>query len=154
MFSQATLFLIILFFLGFVGKNQSIMIAIYILFGIQLFNLDSKLFPYLQDKGITIGVTIITIAVLIPIATGEIGFRELVQSAQSYYAWIAIGAGVFVAIVAKNGLILLAEDPQLTTALVLGTIFAVVAFQGVAVGPLIGAGIAFFLIKLINLFHQ
>ncbi|MCT2537183.1 DUF441 domain-containing protein [Aquibacillus koreensis] len=152
MFHQSTLFLLVLFLLGYIGKNQSIMIAVYVLIGIQLFKMDDKLFPYLQDKGIGLGVTIITIAVLVPIATGEIGFHDLLQSVKSYYAWIALGAGVFVALIAKNGLTLLADDPHITTALVMGTILAVVFFQGVAVGPLIGAGIAYMVMKAVDFF--
>lgn len=152
MFNQSTLFLLLLFILGYIGKNQSIMIAVYVLIGIKLFKMDDKLFPYIQDKGIGWGVTVITIAVLIPIATGEIGFKELGQSVKSYYAWIALGAGVFVALIAKNGLSLLADDPHLTTALVMGTILAVVFFHGVAVGPLIGAGIAYMVMKVVDYF--
>ena len=150
MLNQSTVFLLILFILGYIGKNQSIMIAVYVLFGLQLFKLDDKLFPYLQDKGIGLGVTIITIAVLVPIASGEIGFKDLADSIKSYYAWIAVGAGMFVALIAKNGLTLLADDPHLTTALVMGTIVAVVFFHGVAVGPLIGAGIAYMVMKVVD----
>ncbi|SDN05629.1 DUF441 domain-containing protein [Sediminibacillus halophilus] len=150
MFNQSTIFLLILFLLGYIGKNQSIMIAVYVLLGLQLFRLDDKVFPYLADKGISLGVTVITIAVLVPIATGDIGFQDLLASVKSYYAWIALAAGMFVALIAKNGLDLLANDPHLTTALVMGTILAVVFFHGVAVGPLIGAGIAYMVMKLVD----
>ncbi|WP_182201065.1 DUF441 domain-containing protein [Paraliobacillus salinarum] len=152
MFNQSTLFLLILFVLGFIGKNQSIMIAVYVLLGIQLFKMDEKLFPYIQDKGMLWGVTIITIAVLVPIANGDIGFSDLLSSVKSYYGWIALAAGMFVAIVARGGLDLLANDPHLTTALVMGTILAVVFFQGVAVGPLIGAGIAYMVMRMVDFF--
>lgn len=152
MFNQSTVFLLILFALGYIGKNQSIMIAVYILLGIQLFKMDEKLFPYIQDKGMLWGVTIITVAVLVPIANGEIGFSDLFESVKSYYGWIALGAGMFVAIVARGGLDLLANDPHLTTALVMGTILAVVFFQGVAVGPLIGAGIAYMVMRIVDFF--
>ncbi|GAA4078109.1 DUF441 domain-containing protein [Amphibacillus indicireducens] len=150
MFNLSTLFLIIIFTLAYIGKNQSIMIAVYILLGIQLLKLDEKLFPFIQQKGMTIGITIITISVLVPIATGEIGFKELVDSVKSYYGWIALGSGLFVAIVARGGLDLLTNDPHLTTALVMGTIIAVVFLQGVAVGPLIGAGIAYMIMRIVD----
>lgn len=150
MISQSTIFLLVLFILGFIGKNQSIMIAVYVLFGLKLLNLDDKIYPYFEAKGMSWGVTIITIAVLVPIATGEIGFKDLVESVKSYYAWISIGAGVFVAIVAKDGLSLLANDPHLTAALIMGTILAVVFFNGVAVGPLIGAGIAYLVMRIVD----
>lgn len=94
----------------------------------------------------------ITIAVLVPIATGDIGFKQLGEAVKSSYAWIALGAGIAVAIIAKYGLTLLEDDPHITTALVFGTILAVALFQGVAVGPLIGAGIAYLFMKLTELF--
>lgn len=93
-------------------------------------------------------MTIITIAVLAPIATGEIGFKDLISSMKSPYAWIALISGMAVAIIAKNGLTLLENDPHITTALVLGTVIAVAVFKGVAVGPLIGAGIAYLAMKV------
>ncbi|UFT98009.1 DUF441 domain-containing protein [Radiobacillus kanasensis] len=152
MFNQSMIFLLLLFLLGYLGKNQSIMIAVYVLLGLKLFKLDDRVFPYLTEKGISLGVTVITIAVLVPIASGQIGFKELLESVKSYYGWIALGAGIFVALIAKNGLDLLANDPHLTTALVLGTIIAVVFFHGVAVGPLIGAGIAYVVMKFVDVF--
>ena len=82
--------------------------------------LGDKVFPYLQTKGINLGVTVITIAVLVPIATEEIGFKQLGEAAKSYYAWIALASGVAVALLAKGGVQLLTTDPHITTALVLG----------------------------------
>ncbi|WP_277673481.1 DUF441 domain-containing protein [Piscibacillus halophilus] len=150
MVSSSTLFLLILLFLGFIAKNQAILIAVYILLGIKLLKLDDKVFPFLESKGLFMGVVVITVAVLVPIATGDIGFEQLVQSVKSYYAWIALISGVFVAYIAKHGLDLLANDPHLTAALVIGTILAVVFFHGVAVGPLIGAGIAYITMQAVD----
>lgn len=142
-FHTSTIFLFVLLALGFIAKNQAIIIAVYILFGIKLFKLDQKLFPFLEQKGLFIGVVIITIAVLVPIASGEIGFTDLLNSMKTYYGWIAIIAGIFVAYIAKDGLVLLQNEPHLTTALIIGTILSIVFFKGIAVGPLIGAGIAY-----------
>ncbi|MED4070829.1 DUF441 domain-containing protein [Priestia endophytica] len=153
MFSQATLFLLIFLGIAVIAKNQSLIFAVAFLLVIKLIGLDSKLFPYLQSKGINLGVTIITIAVLIPIATGEIGFKQLGDAVKSSYAWIALGAGIAVALIAKHGLTLLQNDPQITAALVIGTILAVALFQGVAVGPLIGAGIAYICMKIVEMFQ-
>lgn len=149
--SQSSLFLLILLVIGIVAKNQSLTVAVIILFVLKLTFVGEKIFPYLQQKGINLGVTVITIAVLVPIATGEIGFKQLIDAMKSYYAWIALGSGIVVALLAKGGLQLLTQDPQMTAALVLGTILAVTLFNGVAVGPLIGAGIAYAIMQLIEL---
>ncbi|MGX6443015.1 DUF441 domain-containing protein [Neobacillus sp. K501] len=153
MFNQATLFLLLLLVIGIIAKNNSLLIAIFVLLVLKISGLETKSFNFIQSKGINWGVTIITIAVLAPIASGEIGFKDLSNAFKSPIAWIALISGMLVALLAKGGLSLLANDPQVTTALVLGTILAVSIFKGVAVGPLIGAGIAYTAMRLIDFFR-
>ncbi len=146
------MFLLILLVISWLGKNQSLLVAVVALLLLKWTGLGEKLFPLIQAKGINWGVTILTIAVLVPIATGEIGFKQLTESLKSSYAWIALFAGIAVALIAASGVDLLKNDPHITTALVIGTILAVVLFNGVAVGPLIAAGIAYLIIQLISIF--
>ncbi|QPA30345.1 DUF441 domain-containing protein [Thermaerobacillus caldiproteolyticus] len=148
--NQPILFLLILLVTGIIAKNQSLIVAVSILLIVKLIGLEDKLLPTVHAKGIQWGVTVITIAVLAPIATGEIGFKQLGESLQSFSAWIALLSGIFVALIAKGGVTLLATDPHMTAALVFGTIIAVSVFHGVAVGPLIGAGIAYMVMKVIE----
>ncbi len=150
--TSSTIFLLVLLALALLAKNNSLIFAIGFLLVVKIFRLGDKLFPLLESKGINIGVTIITIAVLVPIATGAIGFKELTGALKSPIGWIAICSGLFVALLAKNGIEVLSGNPHITTALVFGTILAVVAFKGVAVGPLIAAGIAYVLLKIFNLY--
>ncbi|WP_100403927.1 DUF441 domain-containing protein [Bacillus sp. FJAT-42315] len=150
---QSYLFLLLLLFISVIAKNQSLLIAISVLLAMKVIGIDEKFFSMFQSKGINWGVTIITIAVLAPIATGEIGFKELQEALKSPYAWIALISGMAVALLGKQGITLLAEDPHLTTALVLGTIAAVALFNGVAVGPVIGAGIAYVAMKIFEIFQ-
>lgn len=145
------LFLLMLLIIGLIAKNSSLIAAAGILLLIKLTGLDTKVFPFLSSKGINLGVTVITIAVLVPIASGAIGYKQLAEAIKSPYAWIALLSGIAVALIAKNGLTLLADDPHITVALVFGTILAVALFKGVAVGPLIGAGIAYLFMQLFNL---
>jgi uncharacterized membrane protein (DUF441 family) len=152
MIAQSLLFLLLLLSIGVVAKNKSLIVAVTILILLKIFGVETKVFTHIQTKGIEWGVTIITVAVLAPIASGDIGFKDLGGAFKSPFAWIALLSGIIVALLAKGGVILLSEDPHITTALVLGTILAVSLFNGVAVGPLIGAGIAFFAMKLFELF--
>jgi uncharacterized membrane protein (DUF441 family) len=152
MISQSFLFLLMLLFISLVAKNKSLMIAIAVLIFLKIIGLETKYFSTIQSKGIEWGVTVITIAVLAPVASGEIGFKDLGGAFKSPTAWVALISGILVALLAKGGISLLSEDPHITTALVLGTIMAVSLFKGVAVGPLIGAGIAFVAMKIIDFF--
>ncbi|MGM9924600.1 MAG: DUF441 domain-containing protein [Bacillus sp. (in: firmicutes)] len=151
--TSSLLFLVLLLAVGIMAKNNSLIVAVGFLLIVKVVGLGDKIFPLLQSKGINIGVTIITIAVLIPIATGVIGFKELGEALKSPYAWIALASGIAVALIAKNGVTLLATDPHITAALVFGTVLAVALFNGVAVGPLIGAGIAYIAMRFFDLFQ-
>ena len=151
LFSQATLFLLLLLAIGLFAKNNSLIFAVVFLLILKLIGMDSKVFSTIQSKGINWGVTVITIAVLAPIASGDIGFKDLLGAFKSSYAWIALISGILVALLAKGGVTLLAKDPHITTALVLGTIISVALFKGVAVGPLIGAGIAYVAMKIVRI---
>jgi uncharacterized membrane protein (DUF441 family) len=149
---QAYLFLFLLLGISLIAKNQSLLIASGLLIALKAIGLDAKWFDVTQKNGINWGVAVITIAVLVPIATGAIGFKDLGAALKSPYAWIALTAGILVALIAKNGVVLLAEDPHITAALVFGTILSVAFFNGVAVGPLVGAGIAYYAMKLFSSF--
>ncbi|MCM3663724.1 DUF441 domain-containing protein [Mesobacillus subterraneus] len=149
---EPMLFLLTLLAIAFLAKNQSLIIAVLVLLVMKIVGFEAKTFSLLQGKGINWGVTVITIAVLAPIASGDIGFKDLSGAFKSPYAWIALVSGMAVALLAKGGVTLLAEDPHITTALVLGTILAVSLFKGVAVGPLIGAGIAFAAMRIFEFF--
>ncbi|SER89645.1 DUF441 domain-containing protein [Salipaludibacillus aurantiacus] len=149
--ANSTIFMLILLAVGIFAKNQSLLIAVIFLLVVKWAGLGDKILPFAQQKGIQIGVTIITIAVLVPIVTGEIGFKDLQEALKSSYAWIALASGIFVAVIAANGIELLQNDPHITVALVFGTILAVAVFNGVAVGPLIGAGIAYMAMRAAEL---
>lgn len=149
---EPLIFLLTLLVIAFAAKNQSLIIAVLVLLVMKLAGVEARTFSFIQGKGINWGVTVITIAVLAPIASGDIGFKDLSGAFKSPYAWIALLSGMAVALLAKGGVTLLAEDPHITTALVLGTILAVSIFKGVAVGPLIGAGIAYAAMKIFDLF--
>lgn len=149
---EAYAFLAILLVIAYFSKNQSMLVAVVVLILMKIIGLDAKAFGYLQAKGINWGVTVITVAVLAPIAAGQIGFKDLTGAFRSPYAWIALLSGMAVALLAKGGVTLLADDPHITTALVLGTILSISLFQGVAVGPLIGAGIAYMAMKVFEMF--
>nr|WP_251127305.1 MULTISPECIES: DUF441 domain-containing protein [unclassified Exiguobacterium] len=139
---SAYLFLVLLVLIGVIAQNQSIIIASSALLVIKALGFGDQLFPTLASKGINWGVTIITIAVLVPIATGDIGFKELWNSIKGPVGIVAFGSGIFVALAAAQGVQLMRVDPVVTTALLAGTILAVGFMKGVPVGPLIGAGIA------------
>ena len=148
---ESWLFLALVLVVALLGKNMSLIIATGVVMVFKLLPFTSKWLPTIQAKGINWGVTIISVAILVPIATGQIGFKDLIKTFKSPAGWIAILAGIAVAILSRYGVDQLAAVPQVTVALVLGTIIGVVFLKGVAAGPVIAAGITYYLVTLLNL---
>ncbi|MFB8735419.1 DUF441 family protein [Bacillus sp. SL00103] len=92
-----------------------------------------------------------TIAVLVPIATGDIDLKQLGEAVKSSYAWIALGAGILVALIAKN-IVLLRMIRISRQRLCSGRFWQSAYSKGVAVGPLIGAGIAYLAMQAVKFF--
>ena len=146
---ESWLFLALVLVVALVGKNMSLIIATGVVMALKLIPFASKWLPVIQAKGINWGVTVISVAILIPIATGQIGFKDLINTFKSPAGWIAILAGIAVAILSRYGVDQLAAVPQVTVALVLGTIIGVVVFKGVAAGPVIASGMTYLVITLL-----
>ena len=142
---ESWLFLALVLVVALVGKNMSLIIATGVVMALKLIPFASKWLPVIQAKGINWGVTVISVAILIPIATGQIGFKDLINTFKSPAGWIAV------AILSRYGVDQLAAVPQVTVALVLGTIIGVVVFKGVAAGPVIASGMTYLVITLFNL---
>lgn len=151
---QSWLFLALVLVVAAIGKNMSLVIASVVVMFLKLIPYTRQWFPVIQAKGINWGVTIISIAILIPIATGQITFKDLWQAFRMPAGWIAVACGVLVAVLSKYGVNQLAAVPQVTVALVFGTILGVVFLKGIAAGPVIASGMTYVIISLLGLsFH-
>lgn len=148
---ESWIFLGIILLVAFFGKNQSLLIAAGVVIVLKLFPFSDKLFPIINAKGINWGVTVISVAILIPIATGQVGFKDLINAFKSPVGFIAVACGVLVAVWSSKGVGLLAQSPEITVALVFGTIMGVVFLKGIAAGPVIASGITYTLLTIFNL---
>lgn len=148
---ETWLFLALVLVIALVGKNTSLIIASIVVMILKALPITQKWLPLIQSKGINWGVTIISIAILVPIATGEITFHDLVHVFKSPAGWIAIAMGIAVAILSRFGVNQPSASPQVTVALVFGTIMGVVLFKGIAAGPVIASGLTYCLVTMLNL---
>lgn len=148
---ESWLFLASILIVALLGKNQSLIIAAATVLVLKLLPFSNKLFPVIQAKGINWGVTVISVAILIPIATGQISFKDLINAFKTPAGFIAVGCGVLVAVLSAKGVGLLATSPEMTVALVFGTIVGVVFLKGIAAGPVIAAGITYTILTVFNL---
>ncbi len=148
---ETWLFLALVLIIAMVGKNSSLVIATLVVMLIKALPFTQKWLPVIQSKGINWGVTIISVAILIPIATGEITFHDLMRVFRTPAGWIAITMGIAVAILSRLGVNQLSSSPQVTVALVFGTIMGVVLFKGIAAGPVIASGLTYCIVTMLNL---
>lgn len=133
------LLLLLLLAVGIIGNNSSVSIAVGVLLLVRLLHLD-RLVPYLENYGLQVGVIILTIGVLAPVASGKIGYDEVFKTFLNWKSILAIGIGIFVSYLGGRGIGLMAANPLIVTGLMIGTIIGVALFRGVPVGPLIAAG--------------
>ena len=74
---ESWIFLGLIMVVALLAKNQSLIIATGFILLVKLIPTSKVFLTWLQGKGINLGVTIITAAILVPIATGEIGLKDL-----------------------------------------------------------------------------
>lgn len=132
--------LIILLACGILSHNTAVTIAAAVLIVFRITPL-AEFFPLLQKHGLNIGIIILTIGVLTPIASGTIPGNEILKSFMNWKSLVAIGVGVFVAWLGGRGVSLMAAQPNIVAGLLIGTVAGVALLRGVPVGPLIAAGI-------------
>jgi uncharacterized membrane protein (DUF441 family) len=148
MFSQFDLNLLVLLILlscGIFSQNTAITIAATSLILVKLTPLN-QFFPYIQDYGLNIGIIILTIGVLAPIASGKISGHSILKSFISIKSLLAIAVGLAVAWLGGRGVKLMSNQPDIVAGLLIGTVAGVALLRGVPVGPLIAAGILSLLI--------
>lgn len=133
--------LLVLLACGIFSQNTSITVAAAVLIVVKLFLPLHVLFPFFQQHGLNIGIIILTIGVLTPIASGKISGEAIAQSFMSFKSVLAIGVGLLVAWLGSRGMTLMTYQPNIIAGLLIGTVAGVALLRGVPVGPLIAAGI-------------
>ncbi|UNW07792.1 DUF441 domain-containing protein [Acinetobacter variabilis] len=139
------LVLLVLLACGIFSHNTAVTIAAAALIVLKITPLN-ELLPYVQQHGLNIGIIILTIGVLAPIASGKIPGDSILKSFLSWKSLLAITIGLFVAWLGGRGVKLMSSQPDVVAGLLIGTVAGVAVLRGVPVGPLIAAGILSLLI--------
>lgn len=139
------LVLLVLLACGIFSHNTAVTIAAAVLIVLKITPLN-ELLPYVQQHGLNIGIIILTIGVLAPIASGKIPGDSILKSFLSWKSLLAIAIGLFVAWLGGCGVKLMSSQPDVVAGLLIGTVAGVAVLRGVPVGPLIAAGILSLLI--------
>ncbi|OYD09844.1 DUF441 domain-containing protein [Paludifilum halophilum] len=143
------LLLVLLIVIGLVGRSPIIATAASLLLILKLTHLE-RFFPAVERRGLEIGLLFLTIAVLVPFASGRISLKEVFSVFTTLPGLLALAGGALATYMNGKGLDLLKVDPQMIVGLVIGSIFGIVFLRGIPVGPLMAAGITAFLIKIMD----
>ncbi|MGW8956079.1 DUF441 domain-containing protein [Paenibacillus sp. NPDC055715] len=141
----SSLILLVLAGLGIVSGNSTVTIAMVVLLLLRVTHFHTA-FPWLEKYGLTIGIIILTIGVMTPLASGKISISQVMESFLHWKSLLAIAIGIMVAYLGGRGVALMSGQPTIVTGLLIGTVIGVAFFKGVPVGPLIAAGLLSLLI--------
>ncbi|WP_342417534.1 DUF441 domain-containing protein [Paenibacillus sp. FSL R10-2782] len=141
----SSLILLVLAALGIVSGNSTVTIAMVVLLLLRATHFYTA-FPWLEKYGLTIGIIILTIGVMTPLASGKISISQVMESFLNWKSLLAIAIGILVAYLGGRGVTLMSGQPIIVTGLLIGTVIGVAFFKGVPVGPLIAAGLLSLLI--------
>ncbi|GAS81123.1 membrane protein [Paenibacillus amylolyticus] len=126
--------------LGIISSNTPVTVAMVFLLLLRVLNLNQA-FPWLEKYGLTLGIIILTIGVMAPLASGKMSLQTIGESFLHWKSLLAIGVGLLVAYLGGRGATLMGTQPTVVAGLLIGTVLGVALFKGVPVGPLIAAGI-------------
>ena len=139
----------ILVVLSFITKNKNLGIAALIIFVISLCN-SEKAISFIEKYFMDIGMIFLMMWMLLPLikqGSNSFDFRSLL----SLNGAVSFFMGILVVTLAAKGVGFTKGNADVLSGVVLGSIIGVSFLGGVPVGPLIASGIAYELVKLINL---
>ncbi len=141
--------LLIVLATGIVGKNALVTWSAVALIALRLLGVDWA-FGLIDKWGIQVGLTILTLTVLLPFATGESSPPEVFRSLTGVKGLAAMVAGVIAAWLGARGLHALSTSPEIITGVLVGTVIGTVFLRGVPVGPLVAVGMAVVLFEFVG----
>ena len=150
---NSNIILVAVLAISIIGKANSVAIASCILLFIKLINLDKYLFPVIDNYGMFLGLVLLIVAILIPIANEQITIMNIKNIFSSWIGIAALLISLFTTYLSGLGLQYLTVQGHgdVMPALILGAVIASAFLDGVPVGPLITSGMLALGIKL---FHK
>lgn len=150
-FHSSELILIILLFLGLFGRSNLIVTSSCILLSLKYFSLDHMILPLLEERGLEIGLVLLMLHILTPIATGKLTLEDL-YSLASLKGLLALAAGALATKLNGDGLNLMSANPEIIFGLTSGTVVGIILFRGMPCGPVMAAAVTAVFFQVFHLF--
>lgn len=149
---ESLIVLTIILLIAVIGKANSVAVAACALIMIKLIKIDKYLFPIIEKSGMFWGIVLLTAAILIPIARGDITYQNITKSIISWTGMAALIISLITTYLSGIGLRFLTVENHgdIMPALILGAVIAAGFLGGVPVGPLITSGILAAFVKIFS----
>ncbi|SCG82780.1 protein of unknown function DUF441 [Proteiniborus sp. DW1] len=149
---DSNIMLITILAIAIFGKANSVAVAVCILLIVKLLNLDQFIYPVIEKNGVSWGLILLTAAILIPIANGNVTVKNIKDVLASWIGITALILSFFTTYLSGLGLnyLTVQGNNDVIPAMIFGSVLAAVFLGGVPVGPLITSGILALLVKIIK----
>ncbi|MBE0467696.1 MAG: DUF441 domain-containing protein, partial [Candidatus Desulforudis sp.] len=109
-------------------------------------------FDFLENKGLELGLLILLLTIMVPLANGKIDERDIVYNLTSVPGMLAILGGALATHLNSQGLQMMQMDPGIIFGLIIGSLFGILFLGGMPVGPLMAAGVAALFLEFFRYF--
>lgn len=137
--------------LSYFAQNKTVVYAVLIVLALKILRLDKPL-HLLETHGLRWSIIFLTAAILAPFGFDKIPIRDIFQQVREPLGIVAIIIGAVATYLARQGVVMMDETPNIVPALVGGTIIGISLFRGVPVGPLVSSGIVAMIYAIYNFF--
>lgn len=150
-FSTPELILVVLLFLGIFGRSNLVVTSACILLSLRYFRLEHLVLPVLERRGLEIGLVLLMLHILSPIATEKLTKDDL-YSVASCKGFFALVAGALATKLNGDGLNLMNARPEIIFGLTVGTVLGILFMRGMPCGPVMAAAVTAVFLQIISLF--
>lgn len=152
---ESTIILLAILVIAVLGKANSVAIAVCLLLFVKLLHVETFIFPIIEKKGIFWGLVLLTAAILIPVARGDVSYQNVQNVFTSKIGITALLLSLLTTYLSGLGLQYLNVQghADLMPALILGAVAAAAFLGGVPVGPLITSGMLAVIAKLFSAYR-
>ncbi|MCG0276186.1 MAG: DUF441 domain-containing protein [Thermosediminibacteraceae bacterium] len=142
---SSLIFLILV--LGYLGKNHLVLVSSGVLLLFKFLGILPQS-ASAQNTLLDLGVILLVVGVLLPLCTGEFNTKDVYRNIFTLEGAIIFLVGIASAVMARDGVQLLKENPSTMICLLMGSIVGTAFFKGLPTGPLVAAGLAAFFLNL------
>jgi uncharacterized membrane protein (DUF441 family) len=145
------LILIFLVVLSVLSKNKTLAIGAIVVLVLSALRIE-KAIDFMNKHFLDLGMIFLMIWMLLPFVGGQNSIKISIRDFLNLRGGISFISGIFVVVLASKGVIFLKGNVDVITGVVAGSLIGVAFLGGVPVGPLIASGLAYEILKIINLF--